>query len=59
MVQEISQEKALAEAQAKTGIKIKDLPPESLELIIERSKSAGNAAFREKRYSGEPFIGDQ
>lgn len=32
---------------------IKDVPSESLEFIVERSKIAGNAAFKEKRYSGK------
>ncbi len=34
------------------GFRIKDASPEMLQFIVERSKQAGNSAFKQKNYKG-------
>lgn len=42
----------MARIQAHYGVSLKDTPPEALRFIVDRSRQAGNAAFKDKNYRG-------
>ena len=42
----------LAQIQAQLGIRLGDTKPELVDLIVDRSRQAGNEAFRQKNYRG-------
>ena len=42
--------------EAFVGATLRDAKPEVLQMVINTSKNAGNAAFKEKRYAGRPFL---
>lgn len=42
-----------AEVEAFSGISLRDADPEAIRFIVEKSKKAGNEAFKAKRYEGK------
>jgi stress-induced-phosphoprotein 1 len=45
-----------AQIECYTGVSLRDAQPEALRFVIERSKQAGNEAFRQKNYKGAPLL---
>ncbi len=51
----VASETQLKDIERFHGASLHETPTELLQFVVDQSKTAGNQAFRDKRYQGEPI----